>query len=414
MKTTRSPSSGRVVPDEIKTHAQLGWGCDLYAIASSLDLLYTLKKIETKPLPARKRDLKLLPDNSTTTPRIINPFSILANYALTTIRHLGESFSPQLNPPKNPDPKVENIKDSKGEIKSLRQYAKRYLESKIGEIYDEEKLCRLITNTHPEAHVATVQAKERDIYCHTLIEAVQRKAMAIVFFDVTVGGGRHGQPKVGEGSAHAAVVVGYSRGSRGNLQFQLLQWGKEFTVSADELFASASQLRVNATVDETFFKIKTRTTPPEGCWLPMKMYRGYRGPKFTRDTNPHKLGSDAKIQNKILILDSRQSSSLSEIQKMAVITLIGKLNWYLRHLDSNSCKAKALIDLRENLNSNVDPTKMAKTIQAWKDAKQNGGPTNWQTLTPRYAFFSFNKSKVQQDIEECAKTTFNITSSAGC
>lgn len=288
----------RLSDKSIQHPIQTGWDCHLYAIASALSLLHENKKMVQKPLPARKRD-------SLKSSRAALFLSTSVALLMAVNSFLG-SFKKHR----------ESEEKTESKYQSLREYAKQNCSSRTGEINNIANFEKLITGPHPEVKVQRVRAENEEEYHAALTRAIQRKASPIVVFDVSRTDGQPGQPALNKGDPHFAVIVGYSIDAERKITYQLLQWGREFTVDAHALFESASQ--VTGGVYKEYKKIINQRRG-EGAWYPTEHYNERRQAAInTRST----LGRDQDelVTKTILILDVDESPKRIVLEEQEIET----------------------------------------------------------------------------------------------
>ncbi|CAN5267618.1 hypothetical protein BH10PSE19_BH10PSE19_00730 [soil metagenome] len=201
---------------------QIGWGCQLYAIANAVNDLYERKEISSPALPARKRDAK--------------------------------------------------AKDS------LRKIAKVHLKLPVPDLLTHPQQLVSLATHHPEVHANYSEYKNEIDYTNALKQALDAKQIPLVHYDMnpTAKLGEVGQPVCVKGANfHCGILTGYSSEPDGALYFLSSHQGKTLLIKAKTLYESSQQLSTHTPVAEALFvKVKTRKTN-EGAWFPENKIRNY-------------------------------------------------------------------------------------------------------------------------------------------
>ena len=164
------------------------------------------------------------------------------------IEHTAYKTKP-LNPP------IPLYKDKTSAV-SLRQLAKQYTGSMVGEMYSVESL--LMTCRAAEYEAEYYAPGEEDSYIQQLKILIDQGFSAMVFFDLdATPGSRHGKPRIGDGrNEHAAVAIGYYTDANEEIHFIVTHWDRFFDFDGQELALSSCHALANQREIETFCKVQ--------------------------------------------------------------------------------------------------------------------------------------------------------------
>lgn len=136
---------------------------------------------------------------------------------------------------------------------SLRQLAKTYGGSKVGEMYSLESM--ITTSRCAGFEAVAYTAFNEDDYISQLKAYVDENQVPIVFYDADLSDDRYGFPHIGDGkNEHAVIVVAYYYNKDHKIRFIVNSWGYFFDFDGLELAVSACHSLVDKREPETFRK----------------------------------------------------------------------------------------------------------------------------------------------------------------
>lgn len=243
-------------------------------------------------------------------------------YALSNaMEWLSDTYSNQ-NTPHQVRKNNKGIKPKNKKTISIRQRAKEMLGSKVGEVYGDLNLIKLAKDNGFD-NFKSISCSTIAEYCAIIKSAIDKNLMPLVFFDVNVSDYNQGQPYNSHGShEHAAVVYGYYHTPKGELKFQIGQWGKFYDFSAVELAISNFQLS-KVRKAEKFIKFENRWVNAEDVNMnslsPAKRARG----KLRQALN-HNLKKQGTFKQRVIIGAPNGIAYQFNLQNVKANSIMGK------------------------------------------------------------------------------------------
>lgn len=178
---------------------------------------------------------------------------------------------------------------------SIRQLAKTYYGSKVGEVYSAKILAAIAADCGFK-EVTISHAVYFDDYVKMVTSTIEAGELPILFYDID----ENGEPaKMNSFREHATVVAGYFINKNAELCFIVSQWGKFYWAKAEDIFDSASQLSP-CRKPEVFYKYGAE-------WYCMNDMKYYPPELFAKPPSERRAASalpevDGGLKNKIVIV----------------------------------------------------------------------------------------------------------------